>query len=153
MNKYIAKSRKGIKYPMRVTEDISNSVFKGEIIDFPEIGAIICDNLSALFNEAHDQIQSCLNQLDLSGSVAPEPSEIKNNLFSIEINTINKEDVFTINRDSGAYTEVEISEGSIHIFSGYRESGECSDYTNISLEDWEQVKEFVDNQIKLLNKH
>lgn len=153
MNKYIAKSRKGIKYPMRVTEDISNSAFKGEIIDFPEVGTIICDNLSALFNEAHDQIQSCLHQLDLSGSISPEPSEIKNNLFSIEINTINKEDVFTINRDSGAYTEVEISEGSIHIFSGYRESCECSDYTNISLEDWEQVKEFVDNQIKLENKH
>ena len=46
---------------------------------------------------------------------------------------------------------ISVKSDVVVIFSSY--DGIESDCNYISIEDWEQVKEFVDNQIKLLNKH
>ena len=54
--------------------------------------------------------------------------------------------------DSGSNYEIEVTIESDEV-SFYIEDGYDSQTINIYLEDWEQVKEFVDNQIKLLNKH
>ena len=54
--------------------------------------------------------------------------------------------------DSGSSYEIEVTIESEEV-SFYIEDGYDSQLINIYLEDWEQVKEFVDNQIKLLNKH
>ena len=54
--------------------------------------------------------------------------------------------------DSGSDYEIEVTIESEEV-SFYIEDRYDSQYINIHTEDWEQVKEFVDNQIKLLNKH
>lgn len=59
-------------------------------------------------------------------------------------------DMLVLNSGSSYEREVTIEGGEI---SFYIEDGYDSQMINIYLEDWEQVKEFVDNQIKLLNKH
>ena len=53
--------------------------------------------------------------------------------------------------DSGSNYEIEVTIESDEV-SFYIEDGYDSQLINIYIEDWEQVKEFVDNQIKLLNK-
>ena len=53
--------------------------------------------------------------------------------------------------DSGSNYELEVTIESDEV-SFYIEDGYDSQLINIYIEDWEQVKEFVDNQIKLLNK-
>ena len=53
--------------------------------------------------------------------------------------------------DSGSNYEIEVTIESEEV-SFYIEDGYDSQLINIYIEDWEQVKEFVDNQIKLLNK-
>lgn len=59
-------------------------------------------------------------------------------------------DMLVLNIGSNYEREVTIENGEI---SFYIEDGYDSQIINIYLEDWEQVKEFVDKQIKLLNKH
>lgn len=59
-------------------------------------------------------------------------------------------DMLVLDSGSNYETEVTIEYGEV---SFYIEDGYDSQIINIYLEDWEQVKEFVDNQIKLLNKH
>ena len=59
-------------------------------------------------------------------------------------------DILVLNVGSNYEREVIIKNGEI---SFYIEDGYNSQSITIYLEDWEQVKEFVDNQIKLLNKH
>ena len=54
--------------------------------------------------------------------------------------------------DSGSNYEIEVTIERDEV-SFYIEDGYDSQLINIYIEDWEQVKEFVDNQIKLLNKH
>ena len=54
--------------------------------------------------------------------------------------------------DSRSNYEIEVTIKSEEV-SFYIEDGYDSQLINIYIEDWEQVKEFVDNQIKLLNKH
>ena len=54
--------------------------------------------------------------------------------------------------DSGSDYEIEVTIESEEV-SFYIEDGYDSQNINIHTEYWEQVKEFVDNQIKLLNKH
>lgn len=54
--------------------------------------------------------------------------------------------------DSGSNYEIEVTIESDEV-SFYIEDGYDSQLIDIYIEDWEQVKEFVDNQIKLLNKH
>ena len=54
--------------------------------------------------------------------------------------------------DSGSNYEIEVTIESDEV-SFYIEDGYDSQLINIYIEDWEQVKEFLDNQIKLLNKH
>ena len=53
--------------------------------------------------------------------------------------------------DSGSNYEIEVTIERDEV-SFYIEDGYDSQLINIYIEDWEQVKEFVDNQIKLLNK-
>ena len=53
--------------------------------------------------------------------------------------------------DSGSSYEIEVSIESEEV-SFYIDDGYDSQLINIYIEDWEQVKEFVDSQIKLLNK-
>ena len=59
-------------------------------------------------------------------------------------------DRLTLNFDGSMSVDVSVDIGGIHIFSSY-DSIEI-DCNSIPIEDWEQVKEFVDNQIKLLDK-
>ena len=54
--------------------------------------------------------------------------------------------------DSGSNYEIEVIIESDEV-SFYIDDGYDSQMIDIPIEDWEQVKEFVDNQIKLLNKH
>ena len=58
--------------------------------------------------------------------------------------------MLVINYDGSMSADVKLSHGNVRIFSS-----DGIDYhgNSIPIEDWEQVKEFVDNQIKLLNKH
>lgn len=58
--------------------------------------------------------------------------------------------MLVLNYDGSMSAEVSIDSVGVHI-SDY--DYDHHDYNTIPLEDWEQVKEFVDNQIKLLNKH
>ena len=52
--------------------------------------------------------------------------------------------------DSGSNYEIEVTIERDEV-SFYIEDGYDSQLINIYIEDWEQVKEFVDNQIKLFN--
>ena len=53
--------------------------------------------------------------------------------------------------DGSMFADISVENNRVVISSSY--DGIESDCNCIPIEDWEQVKEFVDNQIKLLNKH
>ena len=59
--------------------------------------------------------------------------------------------MLVLNYGDSISADIKLSHGNICIFSSY--DGIEIDCNSIPIEDWEQVKEFVDNQIKLLNKH
>ena len=59
--------------------------------------------------------------------------------------------MLVLNYDGSMSVDISVEDGSINIFS--RHNSFEGDYNFIPIEDWEQVKEFVDSQIKLLNKH
>lgn len=54
-------------------------------------------------------------------------------------------DVLVLNYDGSVSTDIQIEVDSIGIFTSYDYYD--SNYTTIPLEDWEEVKAFVDNQI------
>ena len=58
--------------------------------------------------------------------------------------------MLVLNYDGSMSADISVENGDIRIFSCIYD--DCS-VNSIPIEDWEQVKEFVDNQIKLLNKH
>ena len=58
--------------------------------------------------------------------------------------------MLVLNYDGSMFAEISVKSGNIGIFSSY--DGIDYDCNSIPIEDWEQVKEFVDNQIKSLNK-
>ena len=55
-----------------------------------------------------------------------------------------------LNYDGSMFADISVDSVCVHI--GVYDY-DCPNYNYIPIEDWEQVKEFVDNQIKLLNKH
>lgn len=57
-------------------------------------------------------------------------------------------DVLVLNHDGSVSTDIQIENRSIGIFTSYDYYD--SNYTTIPLEDWEEVKAFVDNQIRLM---
>lgn len=59
--------------------------------------------------------------------------------------------VLVLNYDGSMFADISVENDRVFIFSSY--DGIESDCNCIPIEDWEQVKEFVDNQIKILNKH
>ena len=59
--------------------------------------------------------------------------------------------MLVLNYDGSMFADISVENDRVIIFSSY--DGIESDCNCIPIEDWEQVKEFVDNQIKLLNKH
>ena len=59
--------------------------------------------------------------------------------------------MLVLNYDGSMSADVSVENDRVVIFSSY--DGIEGDCNCIPIEDWEQVKEFVDNQIKLLNKH
>ena len=58
--------------------------------------------------------------------------------------------MLVLNYDGSMFADISVENDRVVIFSSY--DGIESDCNCIPIEDWEQVKEFVDNQIKLLNK-
>ena len=58
--------------------------------------------------------------------------------------------MLVLNYDGSMSADISVDKKDIKIFSCIYD--DCS-LNSIPIEDWEQVKEFVDNQIKLLNKH
>ena len=59
--------------------------------------------------------------------------------------------MLVLNYKGSMFADISVENNRVVIFSSY--DGIESDCNCIPIEDWEQVKEFVDNQIKLLNKH
>lgn len=59
--------------------------------------------------------------------------------------------MLVLNYDGSMFADISVENDRVVIFSSY--DGIESDCNCIPIEDWEQVKEFVDNQIELLNKH
>ena len=59
--------------------------------------------------------------------------------------------MLVLNYDGSMSADISVENNRVVIFSSY--DGIEIDCNSIPIEDWEQVKEFVDNQIKLLNKH
>ena len=59
--------------------------------------------------------------------------------------------MLVLNYDGSMFADISVENNRVVIFSSY--DGIESDCNCIPIEDWEQVKEFVDSQIKLLNKH
>ena len=57
--------------------------------------------------------------------------------------------MLVLNYDGSMSADISVDNKDIKIFSCIYD--DCS-VNSIPIEDWEQVKEFVDNQIKLLNK-
>lgn len=57
--------------------------------------------------------------------------------------------ILVLNYDGSMFAEICLGNGNVSIFSSY--DGIDYDCNTIPIEDWEQVKEFVDSQIKLLN--
>lgn len=55
-----------------------------------------------------------------------------------------------LNYDGSMSADISVDNKDIGIFSCVYDDYDCN---SIPIEDWEQVKEFVDNQIKLLNNH
>ena len=66
-------------------------------------------------------------------------------------NDYNGTPVLVLNYDGCMFADISVENNRVVISSSY--DGIESDCNCIPIEDWEQVKEFVDNQIKLLNKH
>ena len=58
--------------------------------------------------------------------------------------------MLVLNDDGSMSADISVENDRVVIFSSY--DGIESDCNCIPIEDWEQVKEFVDNQIKLLKK-
>lgn len=59
--------------------------------------------------------------------------------------------MLVLNYKGSMSADISVENNRVVIFSSY--DGIEIDCNSIPIEDWEQVKEFVDNQIKLLNKH
>lgn len=59
--------------------------------------------------------------------------------------------MLVLNYKGSMSADIYVENNRVVIFSSY--DGIEIDCNCIPIEDWEQVKEFVDNQIKLLNKH
>ena len=59
--------------------------------------------------------------------------------------------MLVLNYKGSMSADISVENNRVVIFSSY--DGIESDCNSIPIEDWGQVKEFVDNQIKLLNKH
>ena len=59
--------------------------------------------------------------------------------------------MLVLNYDGSMFADISVENNRVVIFSSY--DGIESDCNSIPIDDWEQVKEFVDKQIKLLNKH
>ena len=59
--------------------------------------------------------------------------------------------MLVLNYDGSMFAKISVENDRVVIFSSY--DGIESDCNCLPIEDWEQVKEFVENQIKLLNKH
>lgn len=58
--------------------------------------------------------------------------------------------MLVLNYDGSMSADISVENDRVVIFSSYNSfEGDCN---CIPIEDWEQVKEFVDNQIKSLNK-
>lgn len=57
--------------------------------------------------------------------------------------------MLVLNYDGSMFADISVENNRVIIFSSY--DGIESDCNCIPIEDWEQVKEFVDSQIKLLN--
>lgn len=59
--------------------------------------------------------------------------------------------MLVLNYDGSMSADISVENDRVVIFSSHNSfEGDCN---CIPIEDWEQVKEFVDNQIKTLNKH
>ena len=58
--------------------------------------------------------------------------------------------VLVLNYDGSMFADISVENDRVVIFSSY--DGIESDCNCIPIEDWGQVREFVDNQIKLLDK-
>lgn len=58
--------------------------------------------------------------------------------------------MLVLNYDGSMSADISVDNKDIKIFSFIYD--DCNG-NSIPIEDWEQVKEFVDSQIKLLNKH
>lgn len=58
--------------------------------------------------------------------------------------------MLVLNYDGSMFADISVENDRVVIFSSY--DGIESDCNCIPIEDWEQVKEFVDSQIKLLKK-
>lgn len=57
--------------------------------------------------------------------------------------------MLVLNYDGSMSADISVDNKDIKIFSCIYDDYDCS---SIPIEDWEQVKGFVDSQIKLLNK-
>lgn len=66
-------------------------------------------------------------------------------------NDYNGTPMLVLNYDGSMFAEISVENDRVSIFSSY--DGIDYDCNSIPIEDWEQVKDFVDNQIKSLNKH
>ena len=148
MSNYVAKARNNIEYPIELISDSESVIFKGVLVDFPTIDLGFFDSLKSLLNEAHDKLQEHLHQLDLSGVAYPKPSKVKDGLLAIKVETLNNSDILNIGHNSSVYTDIEISKGKIHLFSNYKDSDVAEgNYISIALEDWEDVRKFIDKSI------
>lgn len=59
--------------------------------------------------------------------------------------------MLVLNYDGSMSADISVENDSVVIFSSYNSfEGDCN---SIPIDDWEQFKEFVDKQIKLLNKY
>lgn len=61
-------------------------------------------------------------------------------------------DVLILNYDGSMSVDVQVDNQSITMYEHGDDGYECN-YIGIRIEDWEEVKEFIEKQIKLLNKH
>ena len=73
--------------------------------------------------------------------------EIMNNEYK---NDYDGTPMLVLNYDGSMFADISVENDRVVIFSSY--DGIKSDCNCIPIEDWEQVKEFVDSQIKLLKK-
>ena len=73
--------------------------------------------------------------------------EVMNNEYK---NDYDGTPMLVLNYDGSMFADISVENDRVVIFSSY--DGIESDCNCIPIEDWEQVKEFVDSQIKLLKK-